>query len=262
MIGLVLFLGGLALVLPTARVAAATTYTVNTASDDASTCAVGGTVCLRETLAQAGDGDKITFDTGYFGAKRTILLSRGALSIQHAVSILGPVGGFLTIGVSENVSGLAISVSNQTTASPATISGVTIAAVSPGQARATIPGSVSISLVSVEISGKLTVANTMIQNFSSYGIANSGTLLLTNSDIFGGPGDALPTSGTTTITNATLHSNKHGIVQTGGTVTMTNSIVSESLAVDVQRTGGTFIDGGYNLVGRRVRQQRHHRQDR
>lgn len=97
------------------------------------------------------------------------------------------------------------------------------------------------------------------------GIFNSGTLTLTNSTVSGntaafnvnseGGGVANGGTGTLYINNSTIYSNTAtiglggGLQVTSGTVTIQNTIIANSLAGgDCNQSGGTIIDGGYNIL--------------
>lgn len=65
----------------------ATAWIVNSTSDNATTCATIGTICLRNAIGSLAANGTITFANSVMGA---ITLSQGALTISQTLTIAGP----------------------------------------------------------------------------------------------------------------------------------------------------------------------------
>ncbi len=104
-IGLVLLLGGLALVLPTARVAAATTYTVNVLTDTGAGSGTTGDLRYAINQVNAGAGG----DTINITAHGTITLGSKLPVLAKNVAITGPGASLLTINGNHAVRAFEIS---------------------------------------------------------------------------------------------------------------------------------------------------------
>ena len=196
-----------------------------------------GAGSLRQTLADAVDGDTITFSLSY---PATITLSSGELVVDKNLTIAGPGANVLTVNANGTSRVFHIS-PNKTV----TIAGLTITG-----GRNLVGGIYNDQ-------GTLTLSNsTVTNNFgvdgTPGGINNTGTLTVNNSTVrnnisdddfsgvYGARGGGISNAGTLTINNSTISGNQAisccmgttgGGIQNGGTATLNNSTVSGNSAV-------------------------------
>jgi hypothetical protein len=226
----------------------AATITVTNTNDS-------GAGSLRQALAVAHDGDRITF-----AVSGTITLTSGALVVTKSVTISGPGADQLSIAGIQGQSVFFV-------AAIATISGLTVRNGQDG----------------IDNVGILTVRNCVISGNSSDGISNgTASLTVVNSNVSDNDGTGIfNTAGeleavTATILSTTVSGNSQGGIITsaffgGGTVTVTDSTISSnstfggisngpgaiSLTVanstisdnsSLDNGGGIFSDSGVSIV--------------
>jgi predicted outer membrane repeat protein len=226
----------------------AATITVTNTNDS-------GAGSLRQALAVAHDGDRITF-----AVSGTITLTSGALVVTKSVTISGPGADQLSIAGVQGQSVFFV-------AAIATISGLTVRNGQDG----------------IDNVGILTVRNCVISGNSSDGISNgTASLTVVNSNVSDNDGTGIfNTAGeleavTATILSTTVSGNSQGGIITsaffgGGTVTVTDSTISSnstfggisngpgaiSLTVanstisdnsSLDNGGGIFSDSGVSIV--------------
>ena len=209
----------------------ATTYTVTNTSDS-------GTGSLRGAIASAQNGDTVVFHSGVSG---TITLA-SALTITNSITIQGP--GATALAISGNNSVPVFEVSSGTSASPVTLSGLTIEKgynlppYSGYGGGVAVAGGAAVTLTACTLD-----ANTSY--YEGGGLYNStGTVRLTNCTLSGniaqnGNGGGLDNAGgTATLTGCTLSGNSAvsgdqsfdgyggGLDNAGGTVTLTACTLS------------------------------------
>jgi hypothetical protein len=250
-IGLALLLGGLALLLPTARVAAASTLHVTDCRDD-------GANTLRGKIASAGAGDTIVFDQNC-----TITLSTGTLALTKDVTIDG--------------TGRTVVIDGGCTANCGTanaVGGVRVLSVSGGVTAAlkalTIQNGVATNVNGGGIDnefGMLTVTNCQILNnvalstdvhqvlVTGGGIqSHGGTLTVTGTTFSGNTGmqsGAVSTMGiTTTVTNSTFANNDPNSIDIlGGSTTVTSSTFADTGFGILNETNGTLMVTNSTFTG-------------
>jgi hypothetical protein len=206
---------------------------------EVTTLADSGPGSLRQVLAEAQEGDTITF-----GVTGTILLSSGPLIIAQDVHIDGPGADHLTI--SGNQTSQVFLVQSGVTA---TIEAVTIR---DGHSNSAGGGILNFN------DGTLTVTNSTLAGNTALGgggIANLGTLTVTNSTVADNTaqnGGGIANLGTLTVTNSTLAGNTAlggGGIYNDGTLTIQNTIVATSTSGgDCSVSGSSFIVEGENLA--------------
>lgn len=217
-----------------------------------------GTGTLREAIGASNAGDTIQFDENQVVSP--IVLTSGELLIDHDLTITGPTTTGLTIS-GNNASRVFDIQSGTVSISSLTISNGTDAD-STGN---------SLDGAGIFNSGTLSLSNcTISDNHAIYfggGIFNDGTLSVTNCTVFGNSaendnGGGISNVGTLSLSNCTISGNS-AYWGGGG---LSNEIGAESTTVkntiiagnfndtwgypygnpDVR---GTFISGGYNLIG-------------
>src|SRR5579859_2136480 len=222
-------------------VRAATTWTVNSTADDASSdCATTALNCeLRDALSQAQNGDIIQFSLTYPATIKPG--SAGTLVVSTNVTINGPGASNLTIDGSGNGQKAILSVNSGVTTS---INGVTIANANNQWSNGG----------GIQNNGNLTVSNTTFFGNSTGsmggGISNSSGMLTVNSCNFSSElatsGGGISNSGTLTINNSSFTNNQtgHGFGggidnETGGVATVSDSTFDGNGAV---LRGGAIIN--------------------
>ena len=211
---------------------------VVTSTDDS------GPGSLRQTIADAVDGDTITFSLSY---PATITLTSGELVIDKGITIAGPGANVLTVNANGTSRVFHIS-PNKTV----TIAGLTITG------GKNFVGGILNEQGTLTLSNCIVTGNFGVAAFAG-GISNSGTLTVNNSTIsnnvsddgfsgeYGGArGGGISNAGTLTINSSTISGNRAtsccnlttgGGIQNYGTVTINNSTVSGNLA-----SSGASID--------------------
>jgi hypothetical protein len=175
-----------------------------------------GAGSLRQVIADACDGAKITFDTaGAFSTPQTILLA-SELPITKNLTITGPASATNAVTISGNNASRIFNVNT---------------------------GS-SLSAINLTISSGATIG-------SGGGILNDGTLSVVNSTLTGNHADtdggAISSSAAavsltlinTTISGNNANSNGGGVAVLGGTMTSTNSTITNNFADNDNSTTGT-----------------------
>ena len=232
---------------------------------------------LRQTIADAVDGDTITFRLSF---PATITLTTNELVVDKSIVISGPGANVLTV----NGNSSTYRVFHISPGKTVTISGLTIT------------GGKTIGGAGIyNEQGTLTLNNsTITNNFGVYGLAggisNAGTLTINNSVIsnnisdddfsgaYGAKGGGIGNGGTLTINNSTISGNQAiscctattgGGIYNGGTATIKNSTIANNQAYqgsgiynypgamleigntilnnDTFNNSGTVVSDGYNL---------------
>ncbi|MHB8626739.1 MAG: choice-of-anchor Q domain-containing protein [Aggregatilineales bacterium] len=219
-------------------------FVVNSTSDDPATCAIVGTICLRNAVNSLASGGTVTFAGNVTGS---IILSRGTITPLQSLTLSGPGAGTLAIDGNNAVevlyvsSGLTVSISNLTIRNGKSAGGPA----GPGGG--------------IYNAGTLTITNSSISGNSGDsgstggiggGIFNQGALTVSNSTVSGnsaayGGGIANRYNGTLTISNSTIFGNSVGVGGGGifndGPLTIDNSTVSSNSATTYG--GGIFNQG-------------------
>jgi hypothetical protein len=224
----------------------AATLTVTTLADS-------GTGSLRDTIAAAGDGDTIQFDTALNG--QTITLTTDELVIDKDITINGPGPDLLTVAKTPSQPpyfGIVHIMPGHTV----TIEGITI---SRGYYGGIFNDSATLTINNCAVS-----SNFCDCGFGAGGITNpTGTLTIVDSVVSNnhagyttgnpsGYGGGIYSFGTLTIIHSTLTNNTAAIhgggIMGGGTITITDSTISGNRAgSDILH--GTGIGGGLFVGG-------------
>jgi CSLREA domain-containing protein len=229
------------------------------------TTADSGAGSLRQILADACDGNTITFDTaGAFSTPQTITLTGGEIAISKNLTLKGPSSAANAVTISGNNASRIFDVN---TAVSFTVVGLTI---SNGQDAGMGGGILN--------NGTLTVANSTLtgNNALSDGgaIATSASavsLTLINTTISGNNangsgGGVVVLGGTMTSINSTITNNKAdndnnatgtggGVAASAGTTTLKNTIVAGNFNEDGASDSADDISGtvdptsSFNLIG-------------
>ena len=257
-----------------AQINAATLTVTNT--DDS------GAGSLRQSIADAADGDTITFDPTFFNTQRNIDLTGAELDISKNLTITGPGARLLTVRRAiGNPTGFRVFYLSNSTIN---FSGMTI---SNGEESGIFASLVTLTLNGVVVSGnsanaggginhvygKLTILNSTISGNTSVGegagisirsvtadIANTTISGNTSNTNINGSGGIGLTRSTLNMNNVTITGNSvvgtdtnraGGVAARGGTVNIRNSIISGNSAEgntspDVR---GVFVSNGSNLIG-------------
>ncbi len=245
----------LALSAPAARAA---TLTVTSAADD------GTAGTLRATLAAASAGDTITFA---LPPRTVIKLTKGQLTIDKALHVVGPIGGGTVIDAHQ-VSGI-FSITGGTASDPVTLSNLHLRHGYLLRSGGGISNNGAVSLTNCTFTGNtslyggglyneigmVSLTNCTFFENNSYtdggGIFNaSGRLLLVNCLFVsndGRDGGGLINFGAMIVRQCTFHSNHAGLgggLYTSGPTNVTNSVFSRNHAYfsggGIAHDGGTF----------------------
>jgi hypothetical protein len=227
-----------------------------------------GVTSLREAIAYAnskagadtitfGDGSAISGGTNFLDATPdTITLSGTQLTLASDVTITGSSGG---VTISGGWSGGAATngsrVFQVNSGVTATLAGLTISA---GNANSGNSGGGGVLN-----QGTLTINQSTINGNTTSsgggGVSNqSGTLTISQSTISGNSGFSggglFNIGGTLNISQSTIAGNsarisRGGISINSGTVNLQNSLIVGNTASSNPETGGTYTDGGGNIIG-------------
>ena len=220
----------------TAMSAHAATITVTNANDS-------GPGSLRQALAVAHDGDRITF-----AVSGTITLTSGGLQVTKNVTISGPGANQLAVNGSQAL--FAFGVFPQRTVS---ISGLSIRNAQVGIDNNQGTVSVSNCVLSGNsaaglyndasqgsIGASMTVANSIISNNSGSGAANNQGTLTVNNCVLGGNSTGIFNFGPLTVSNCVVSGNSQGIAN-NGYLTVVNSNVSDNAHSGISFTVPQFV---------------------
>jgi hypothetical protein len=173
------------------RIARAATLTVNSLSDDATVCAMVGTVCLRGAVAAAHSGDVIQF-----GVAGILNLTRGVVNLNRNLTLQGMSGLADQIASNSQMFTISSGVSAQ-------INDLILGYVLGG----TADGGAIYNAGTVALNGTLIVSATAGRGA---GLFNAGTATV-NSSGFGSNGatngGAIYNAGTLTFVNSTTSGN-------------------------------------------------------
>jgi hypothetical protein len=214
----------------------AATITVTNTNDS-------GTGSLRQALAVAHDGDRITF-----AVSGTTTLTSGGLQVTKNVTISGPGANQLAVNGSQAL--FAFGVFPQRTVS---ISGLSIRNAQVGIDNN--QGTVSISNCVLSgnsaaglyndasqgsIGASMTVANSIISNNSGSGAANNQGTLTVNNCVLSGNSTGIFNFGPLTVSNCVVSGNSQGIAN-NGYLTVVNSNVSDNAQSGISFTAPDFV---------------------
>jgi hypothetical protein len=252
-----------------------TTWVVSNTNDN-------GLGSLRRAILDASPGDTITFGPNVTGS---IVLTSGELPIGTNLTVNGPGAKVLTIsgnnasrvfhitGGSSVISGLRIANGNTSgagggilvDAGTLNLTGCTVAACYAGYAVGGggifLGSAASLSLVGSTVSGNSTPdygGGLYLFNGAQAFVLNStisGNSTLDGTDAGWGGGIFVQSSGSTlqmfssTVANNSSVNAGGGIYRYQGTVTLANTLVAGNSAPSGPDCKGTFVSGGYNLIG-------------
>jgi hypothetical protein len=239
----------------------AATLTVTSTLDD------GSSGTLRSQIAAASPDDSIIFDPAVFSQAQTITLNGTQLAIGNNLTISGP-----DVGVTISVKWNGLSTTGRVlliTSGRVTLSNCTLV---NGQVIGNgggISNNGNLTLNNCTLTGNRTQASRSLGG----GIFNSGTLTLNNCTLSGNVasissrdtsynassyGGAIGNSGTLTLNNCTIIGNHAlrdsygragGIYNTGTAYIRSSLIAFNTGSTSSPELFGTFISGGYNLIG-------------
>lgn len=231
-------LGGIAIVLATcatlvlipSHAAHANTLTVTTNADS-------GAGSLRQTIADAGSGDTILFDSSLSGA--TIVLGGSPLVINKNLTITGPQGGITVDGnsgsrVLDIDSGVvAISFVNVTGGSALNYGG-----------GIQLDGTLTLS--------DMTISGSTVSHYGAGLAVMSGSATLTNTTVSGnvttsGYAGGIVTFGNLSLTNATISGNTSNFSGSGLMLLVPPSGSLTANLLNVTISGNTTVDGNAAL---------------
>lgn len=185
--------------------AAATTWTVTSDADS-------GEGTLRETLANAADGDTIMFS---LTEQTTIMLTEGPLQVHKSISILGPGQDQLTVDAEQ------------------------------------LDRVFYIAPEKIVLISGVTIANGKTSDKDGGGVYNEGTLTLNDCTLTANQADgggAVSNKGTLTLTGCTLSENKAvrqgGAVYSEGTLTLTGCTLSDNIVSGDYDPGDDWVATG------------------
>ena len=231
----------------------------------------GGSGSIRAAIAQAANGDQITFDPALFGGGKhqTITLTGGALNITKNLSISGPEGNLLTIDGNHNGRVMTIAVGADASLADLTLADGKTPNPNAGGAIynqgtlkltfCTISGNTAHAggAIDNEYTGKMylygctlsnnTATNTAGGAIDSFGLASLNQCTVADNSAYGS-GGGIFTGFSLSLYDCTVSGNSArgaGINNYSGTVTLDNTIVADNVGGDVSGP----VSGGGNLIG-------------
>ena len=189
---------------PTFNVSVDGGWVVNSLADPGDGECTNNECTLREALAAAQDGDRVTFKGNLSG---TIALTAGELSIDDDVSVVGPGADVITVNA-QNASRV-FDVGGPGAPVSATISGLTITG---GNEPASVGGGIRVGLMStLAVAGSEVIDNAAIRGA---GIHSAGTLVVVGTTVASNDassgGGGIYSNGHLAVNGSTISGNTSG----------------------------------------------------